>query len=127
MTTIAQELQSIEDDLKIILSHGEASKLYARRRQLLESVYVVKTWQDGNTNKRIVTVDELRNMVRDRSKNGHINWVLVNLGKPNLYHLAHLTLEWTGQWEWPFVKVTITNSQDKDDCFKYNAQRMEAS
>ena len=60
MTTIAQELQSIEDDLKIILPHGEAPKLYLRRRQLYESVCAVKTWMDGNTNKRIVTVSELR-------------------------------------------------------------------
>jgi hypothetical protein len=125
MPTIAQELQSIEEWLE---GQGEMDdpNLSKRKRQLQKIVANMRTWRDGNANKQIVTVDELRNMVRARSKNGHINCVLVNLGQPNLYHLAHLTLEWTGQWEWPFVKVTLTNSQDRDDCFKYNAQRMEA-
>lgn len=122
MPTIAQELQSIEDDLKIILPHGEAPRLYLRRRQLYESVCAVKTWEDGSQHKRIVTVSELRSEIG--SKAAH--WVLVNLGHPNLFREENLTLEWTGQWEWPFVRVTLTNSQDKDDCFKYNAQRMEA-
>ncbi len=122
MPTIAQELQSIGEWLE---GQGEMDdpNLSKRRRQLYESVCAVKTWQDGNTNKRIVTVSELRNEVIG-AKAAH--WVLVNLGHPNLFHEENLTLEWTGQWEWPFVKVTLTNSQDREDCFKYNAQRMEA-
>jgi hypothetical protein len=121
MPTIAQELQTLDEQLK-----GKQPKdypdLFKRRRQLYESVCAVKTWEDGSQHKRIVTVSELRGEIG--SKAAH--WVLVNLGHPNLFHEEYLTLEWTGQWEWPFVRVTLTNGQDKDDCFKYNAQRMEA-
>lgn len=121
MPTIAQELQTLDEQLK-----GKQQKdypdLFKRRRQLYESVCAVKTWQDGNTNKRIVTVSELRNEIG--SKAAH--WVLVNLGHPNLFHEENLTLSWTDVFEWPFVRVTLTNGQDRQDCFKYNSERMEA-
>jgi len=121
MPTIAKELQSIEDDLKIILPHGEATKLYLRRRQLYEMVCAVKTWEDGNTNKRIITAGELPGLI------GHAaRWVFNELGAHNLFHEEYLTLSWTDTFEWPFVKVTLTNSQDKYDCFKWNSERMEA-
>jgi hypothetical protein len=119
--TIAQELQTLDEQLKGKHPSSDPD-LHKRRVQLVMSVYAVKTWQDGNTNKRIVTVSELRNVIG--SKAAH--WVLVNLGHPNLFHEENLTLEWTGQWEWPFVKVTLTNGQDREDCFRYNEQRMEA-
>jgi len=122
MPTIAKELQSIEDDLKIILPHGEATKLYLRRRQLYDSVCAVKTWQDGNTNKRIVTVSELSSLIGQV----HTDWTLEHIGYPGLFHEENLTLSWTGELDWPFVFVSITNSQDKDDCFKWNSERMEA-
>ncbi len=121
MPTIAQELQTLDEQLKG-KQYNDFPDLFTRRRKLYESVCAVKTWQEGNTNKRIVTVSELRGEIG--SKAAH--WVLVNLGHPNLFHEENLTLEWTGQWEWPFVKVTLTSGQDKDDCFKYNAQMMEA-
>ena len=121
MPTIAQELDSISEWLE---GQGEMDdpNLSKRRRQLWETVSKVKTWQDGNTNKRIVTVGDLRGLIGLNAA----CWVLTNIGHPELFHEENLTLEWTGQWEWPFVRVTLTNSQDRQDCFKYNAQRMEA-
>jgi len=120
MPTIAQELQAL--DLKLDgFIYQDAPDLFKRRRQLYESVCAVKTWQDGNTNKRIITAGELPGLI------GHAaRWVFNELGAPDLFHEENLTLEWTGQREWPFVRVTLTNSQDKDDCFKYNSERMEA-
>jgi len=120
MPTIAQELQALDEQLK-----GKQQKdypdLFKRRCQLYEMVCAVKTWEDGSQHKRIVTVSELRGEIG--SKAAH--WVLVNLGHPNLFHEENLTLEWTGEWDWPFVKVTLTNGQDRDDCFKWNSERME--
>lgn len=122
MSTIAQELQTLDEVLSTVRSYNDAPELYKRRCQLYESVCAVKTWEEGSQHKRIVTVSELRGEIG--SKAAH--WVLVNLGHPNLFHEENLTLEWTGEWDWPFVRVTLTNSQDREDCFKYNAQRMEA-
>ncbi len=119
--TIAQELQSIEDALSTVRSCNDAPELYERRRQLYEMVCAVKTWDDGSQHKRIVTVSELRGLIGQ----GQTDWVLTNIGHPDLFREEYLTLSWTEHLEWPFVKVTLTNSQDRDDCFKYNAQRME--
>jgi N-acyl-L-homoserine lactone synthetase len=122
MPTIAQELQTLDEVLSTVRSYNDAPETYKRRCQLTEMVCAVKTWQNGNTNKRIVTVSELRNVIGFNAA----CWALTNIGHPELFHEENLTLSWTDTFEWPFVKVTLTNGQDKDDCFKYNAQRMEA-
>jgi len=122
MPTIAQELQSIEDDLKIILPHGEAPRLYLRRRQLYEMVCAVKTWEDGSQHKRIVKAWELPGLIGQ----GQTDWVLSDIGHPDLFREEELTLSWTEHLEWPFVKVTLTGLFDREDCFKWNSEHMEA-
>ncbi len=121
MPTIAQELQSIGEWLE---GQGEMDdpNLTKRRRQLYEMVCAVKTWQDGNTNKRIVKVCELQSLFGE----GPSDWIKMTFGKPDLWWGEDVTLSWTEHLEWPFVKVTLTNGQDKDDCFKWNSERMEA-
>lgn len=121
MSTIAQELQAL--DLKLDgFIYQDAPDLFKRRRQLYESVCAVKTWQDGNTNKRIVNGWGLIGLIGQ----GQTDWILNQMGHPNLFGDEELTLSWTDKFEWPFVRVTLTNGQDRDDCFKYNAQKMEA-
>jgi len=121
MPTIAQELQTLDEQLKG--KHpGSDPEFHKRRVQLVMSVYAMKTWQDGNTNKRIIKAWELPGLIGQ----GQTDWVLSDIGHPDLFREEELTLTWTEHLEWPFVKVTLTGLFDREDCFKYNAQRMEA-
>ena len=121
MPTIAQELQTLDEQLK-----GKQQKdypdLFKRRRQLYESVCAVKTWEDGSQHKRIVKAWELSGLIGQ----GQTDWVLNQMGHPDLFREEELTLSWTDVFEWPFVKVTLTGLFDREDCFKYNSERMEA-
>ena len=121
MPTVAEKLKWLDKRLEG-LTPNHSPHLFLKRRQLLESVYEVKTWQDGSRHKRIVKVWELPGLIGQ----GQTDWVLNQMGHPDLFREEELTLSWTDVFEWPFVRVTLTNSQDKEDCFKYNSERMEA-
>ena len=123
MPTIAQELQTLDEVLSTVRSYNDAPELYKRRCQLYESVCAVKTWDDGSQHKRIVKAWELSGLIGQ----GQTDWVLNQMGHPDLFREEELPLSWTDVFEWPFVKVTLTGRFDREDCFKYNAQRMEAS